>query len=55
MESASPEMREIYETKIAESKEMEESIRSEEVLKNELDKVRKVLSEVNDELKDKKG
>ena len=55
MEKASPDMKEIFREKIAESNLMEESMRSEEAAKQELEKVRNILSEVNEHLKDKNG
>ena len=55
MDKAGPDMKEIYREKVADAKRMEESMRNEETIKHELEKVRDILSEANEQLAGNKG
>ena len=55
MDKAGPDMKEIYREKVADAKRMEESMRSEEMIKHELEKVRSILAEANEQLAGNKG
>ena len=55
MDKAGPDMKEIYREKLPDAKRIEESMRNEETIKHELEKVRDILSEANEQLAGNKG
>ena len=55
MKNAEPDLKVIFEKKIAESEEFEELMKHEENVVDEVQKVQNILKEINEELKDKEG
>lgn len=55
MKDVEPDVKVIFEKKIAESEEFEERMRHEDAVVAELEKVEKILKEINEELKNKES